>query len=54
MTVRLVKCLSCAMRGRSDGAWHEGVHRQKLEVRDEAANTVTSVEKDCLIIEIYE
>lgn len=49
-----MKTLSCALRGRSDGSWHESVHYQKLEIGVEVSNSITSVQKDFLIIEIYE
>ena len=49
-----MKALACAMRGRSDGEWHKSSHFQKLEIGNDIANSVTSVQKDCLIIEIYE
>lgn len=48
------KILSCAIRGRSDGDWRATEHRQCLEIRDDISNAVTSVTKDCLLIEIYE
>lgn len=49
-----MKILSCAMRGRSDGEWHESSHYQKLEIGGGISNSITSVQKDCLVIEIYE
>lgn len=41
---------SCAMRGRSDGAWHASAHQQRLEVRrDVVSNSITSLQKDYMI-----
>ena len=48
------KILSCAIRGRSDGDWYTSEHRQCLEIGNDVSNAVTSVTKDCLLIEIYE
>lgn len=42
------------MRGRTNGEWHESSHFQKLEIGNDIANSITSVLKDFLIIEIYE
>lgn len=50
----ITKALACAMRGRSNGEWHVSSHFQKLELGNDIANSVTSFQKDCLIIEIYE
>lgn len=47
-----MKILSCAMRGRSEGEWYSTPHRQRLEIGTAISNAVTSVLKDCLIIEI--
>lgn len=47
------KIMSCAVRGRSDGNWHLSKYRQRVEIRDDVANAITSVTKDCLLIEIY-
>lgn len=42
----------CAMRGRSDGDWHENVHEQRMELRnDEITNTLTGVAKDNYVVE---
>ena len=46
--------LSCAFRGRSDGDWFESEHEQRLEIGTDISNSVTSVQKDCLVCEIYE
>ena len=41
-----------AMRGRSDGAWNETEHEQRLELRkDGVSNTLTSSRKDNLVIQ---
>lgn len=49
-----MEILSCAMRGRSDGGWHESSHYQKLEIGGGISNSITSVQKDYLVVEIYE
>lgn len=49
-----MKILSCAMRGRSEGEWHSTPHHQHLEMGTMISNAVTSVLKDCLVLEIYE
>lgn len=42
----------CAMRGRSDGEWHESEHEQRIECREDGVtNTITGVSKDCLVVE---
>lgn len=47
--------ISCAIRGRSDGEWHESEHRQRLEVCSGAfSNCISSVAKDYLVCEVYE
>lgn len=48
------KILSCAIRGRSDGDWRKSKHLQCLEIGDDISNAITSVTKDCLLIEICE
>lgn len=41
-----------AMRGRSDGNWYETEHKQRLEIgSSEASNTLSSVEKDNIVVE---
>ena len=42
------------MRGRSDGKWRESEHQQRLEIGGGISNSITSVAKDSLVIEIYE
>lgn len=49
-----MEILSCAIRGRSDGNWHKSNHRQKLEIGTDVANSITSVQKDCLVLILYE
>ena len=42
----------CAMRGRSDGEWHESEHEQRIECREDGVtNTITGVSKDCLVVD---
>lgn len=48
------KVYACAIRGRSEGDWHTTAHRQVLEVGDDICNSITSVEKDSLILEVYD
>lgn len=45
---------SCAFRGRSKGDWHTSEHRQNLEIGGGISNSITSVLKDFLVIEIYD
>lgn len=49
-----MKILTAALRGRSDGDWHTSPHQQQLEIGGDISNSITSVLKDCLIIEINE
>lgn len=42
------------MRGRSDGGWNVSSHYQKLEIGGGISNSITSVQKDYLVIEVYE
>lgn len=41
----------CAIRGRSDGDWHNSEHNQRLEIGGEISNSITSVLKDNYIFE---
>ena len=41
----------CAIRGRSDGDWHNSEHKQRLEVGGEISNSITSVQKDNYLFE---
>ena len=47
-----MKIISCAVRGRSDGAWHESTHQQRLELGGGISHSITTVAKDNYIIEI--
>lgn len=50
-----MKILIGAMRGRSDGDWHQSEHSQRLEILGgEFTNSITSVQKDNYVIEIDE
>lgn len=45
----------CAMRGRSDGEWHESEHEQRIECREDGVtNTITGVSKDNMVAETIE
>lgn len=46
--------ISCAMRGRSGGDWYLSEHKQMLELGTNISNSITSVQKDSLVCEIYE
>lgn len=50
----MMAVLSCAIRGRSKGPWHSSEHRQHLEIGNEVAYSITSVQKDSLILEYEE
>lgn len=41
---------SCAIRGRSNGDWHNTEHKQMLEVGSDIANSITGVSKDSLVL----
>ena len=41
----------CAIRGRSDGDWHNSPHNQRIEIGGQTSNSITSVQKDNLIFE---
>lgn len=49
-----MKAISCAMRGRSGGDWYLSEHKQLLELGTDISNSITSVQKDSLVCEIYE
>lgn len=40
----------CAIRGRSNGDWHNSEHNQKLEIGGNISNSITSVSKDNLYL----
>ena len=42
------------MRGRSEGDWRTSAHTQKIELGGEAANSITGVSKDSMILEYEE
>lgn len=42
---------SCAIRGRSDGEWHESDHEQRLELGGSISHSITSVAKDAYVFE---
>ena len=46
-----MKRIAVAMRTRSEGDWYDSDHHMKLEKGGEIANSITSVQKDCLILE---
>ena len=51
-TYRLpTEATSCAIRGRSDGSWHNTAHEQRLEIGDPISNSITSVAKDSYVFE---
>jgi len=43
-----------AQRTRSDGDWRTKKHYTRYEIRYSVTNSLTSVQKDNLLIEIYE
>lgn len=45
---------TCAVRGRCDGNWHTSEHQQCLEIGCDIANSITSVQKDSLVIELHD
>ena len=48
------KIMSCAMRGRSKGKWSSSSHYQHLEIGLDISNSITSVQKDSLVLMIYD
>lgn len=50
----MIKVVSCAIRGRSGGDWYSSEHKQMLELGTNISNSITSVQKDSLVCEIYE
>ena len=50
----MIKVVSCAMRGRSGGDWYSSEHKQMLELGTNISNSITSVQKDSLVCEIYD
>lgn len=50
-----MRCISCAVRGRSKGEWHSSEHMQMLEIgSDRFSNALSSVQKDYLVAIVYE
>lgn len=43
-----------AERTRSEGEWHSSDHFAQMEIRHGCSNSITSVQKDNLVIEVYE
>lgn len=52
--MRRVEALSCAILTQSDGAWKTTRHFRNVEVRDRICNSITSLTKDYMVIEVYE
>ena len=49
-TLKVQEVRIAAVRGRSDGDWHETEHQQRLEIsKEETSNTLSSVAKDNLL-----
>lgn len=49
----VVEIRACAMRGRADGDWHNSEHHQRIEIGDDISNSVTSVQKDNMVVLSY-
>lgn len=49
-----MKAISCAIRTRSEGDWHTTSHQSLLELGGGCANSITSVQKDSLVLIIFE
>lgn len=49
-----MRAISIAMRARSKGEWHSNEHYQNFELGGEFANSITSVQKDSMVLLIYE
>lgn len=45
---------TAAVRGRSEGEWHNSSHRQSLELRGQKSSSLTSVAKDNTLIILYD
>lgn len=51
----MMRCRTCAFRGRSRGEWHSSEHHQMLELGpDTVSNAISTVQKDYLVALIYE
>lgn len=46
----MTKYFSCALRGRADGDWHNNPHQQRLEIRGQFSNSISTVGKDFLLL----
>lgn len=46
-----MKRIVVAMRTRSEGDWYSTRHHMRLEKGGEIANSITSVQMDCMILE---
>ena len=45
---------TCAFRGRAEGEWHSSEHSQHLEIGGEISNAVSTVQKDYMVVIVYE
>ena len=52
--MKRVDAKSCAVRTRSEGEWRETRHYRNVEVRDRICNSITSLEKDYMVLMVYE
>ena len=52
--MKRVDVLIAAARGRSDGDWYQSEHYQRFEIGGDISHSITSVEKDNYIVEVYE
>ena len=46
-----IEATICAIRGRSDGSWHDTAHEQRLEIGGGISHSITSVAKDSYVFE---
>lgn len=49
----VVEVLACAVRGRADGEWFASDHNQRLELGGNISNSITSVQKDNMVVLAY-
>lgn len=54
MNNKVIDARIMAVRGRSEGDWHNSVHKQKFELGTDTSNSLTSVAKDNYVVELYE
>ena len=47
------RCLACSFRTRSEGDWHTTEHYTGLDIGGEVSNSITSVQKDYMVVEIW-